>query len=474
MATMDIMRSSLIFRVAELKQLLFLSKRVIFSPSILCCIMTSQVAFAETSITPTFRISEVFVDNEFDTFSENGNVTRISPGLIINSNGAKSDFSMVYAYDVIRSNDLEQEDRETNELALSAEFRHKPNQWASYVRANNRLVNRDIDGVQSSNPEFFDDNSEELFTSVAGTNYSERLTRNIQYSAGLGVDYADEEDGDRSSGQEVSLAIDNFVSDNFLTWRAQIQSNVDNNESDDDDERIDELEIIFNYRFDQTLSSFLELTKTETDVSDQDVDSAIIGLRWSPTRQTFVSVGIGKISDDDTDDETYDLDARITRAHSLFSASYSESITSDRDQLFELQDDQFGQSTNQSTSITTVRRKRTDIAWTLTGVRSSITLSIFRDEESNPDIVDKQETTGGNIGYSRQLSPRSSLSLSAFYEENEFTEKSTLDEYRVSYQKSTSETAAFDIFVSYASFDSTNDSIDYDQSLAGVTYRVTF
>jgi uncharacterized protein (PEP-CTERM system associated) len=183
-----------------------------------------------------------------------------------------------------------------------------------------------------------------------------------------------------------------------------------------------------------------------------------------------VSVGIGKLGDD----ETYDFEASITRAHSLFSARYSESITTQRDQLFELQDDQFGQSTNQSISTIAVIRKRGDIGWTLTGVRSTLGLSIFYEEESNPNIGDDQITKGGNIDYSRQLSPQSSLSLSALYQETEFTEESTLDEYRVGYERSTSKTTEIDLFISYSSFDSTDDTIDYDQTLAGASFRVTF
>jgi hypothetical protein len=101
-------------------------------------------------------------------------------------------------------------------------------------------------------------------------------------------------------------------------------------------------------------------------------------------------------------------------------------------------------------------------------------LSIFYEEESNPNIGDDQITKGGNIDYSRQLSPQSSLSLSALYQETEFTEESTLDEYRVGYERSTSKTTEFELFISYASFDSTDDAIDYDQTLAGATYRVTF
>jgi hypothetical protein len=199
-------------------------------------------------------------------------------------------------------------------------------------------------------------------------------------------------------------------------------------------------------------------------------DSAIIGLRWSPTRQSFVSVGIGKRGDDDT----YDLDARISRAHSLFTARYSESITSARDRVFDLQNDQFGQSTQQSTSIIPILRKRADIAATFMGLRSTITFSFFRDEKSNPNSVDDEETTGGEIEYSRQLSPRSSLSLSALSQDTEFTEESTLEEFRVGYQRSTSETAGFEIFASSASFESTNLANEYDQVSAGASYRVTF
>jgi hypothetical protein len=60
------------------------------------------------------------------------------------------------------------------------------------------------------------------------------------------------------------------------------------------------------------------------------------------------------------------------------------------------------------------------------------------------------------------------------YQETEFTEESTLEEYRVSYEKSTSKATEFELFISYASFDSTDDAIDYDQTIAGAAFRVTF
>jgi hypothetical protein len=60
------------------------------------------------------------------------------------------------------------------------------------------------------------------------------------------------------------------------------------------------------------------------------------------------------------------------------------------------------------------------------------------------------------------------------YQETEFEEEGTLEEYRVSYEKSTSKTTDLDLFISYSSFDSTDDAIDYDQTLAGATFRVTF
>ena len=264
--------------------------------------------------------------------------------------------------------------------------------------------------------------------------------------------------------------MDNFISDNRLTWRGQIQRNEYQDDNDNDNDRIDELKALFNYRYDQSLNYFLELTRTETDDSELDEDGAIAGFRWSPTRQSFLSVGIGKLGDD----TTYDFEGRFTRKHSLFTAKYSESITTQRDQLFELQNDQFGQSTSQSTSTVAVLRKRGDFGWTLTGVRSTLGLSVFHEEESNPNVADDQITTGGEINYNRQLSPQSSLSLSALYQETEFEEDSTLDEYRASYEKSTSKTTDLELFISYASFDSSNDAIDYDQSLAGATYRVTF
>ena len=478
MDTMDLMQTNCEHQIVEKYEFVYFSKRIIFVISVLYLIVVSQLAFAQTTVTPGIKIGGTVVDNEFDSFSETGFVTSIQPGVLINSNSAKSDFSMVYGLELLRSHDLDtNDDREVHNLDLSGEFRHKPNQWTSYARANGGLNNSNIDGVQSANPSFLNVNSSQILTFAVGTNYSDRIGSDIQYSAGVDLNYVDEEDRDSSTGQGVALSIDNFISENNLTWRGQVKRNdyQDGGDNINSIDNIEEFDVLFNYRVDQKLNYYLELTRTETDDPSLDedsssVDSHVIGFRWSPTRQSFVRLGIGKREDEDT----YDFAASVTRAHSLFSANYSESITLQRDRFFDQQDDQFGQSTSRATSTVPVLLKRGDIGWTLTGRRSTLGLTIFNEEESNPNIADVKTITGGNVDYNRQLSPRSNLILSALYQETEFTEDSTLDEYKATYKKSTSQTANFDIYISYASFDSTNDAIDYDQTLVGATYLVTF
>jgi len=467
MVPTGMMKASCKHQMIGSHQFLNLSKWIFFISSILCLILASQLAFAESTVTPTFEIKEVFVDNDTDTFSETGLITQISPGVIIKSNGAKADFSMSYILDVTRSHDLERSDRESHRLDLTSEYRHQP-EWTSYARAQNRLTNGDIDGVQSTNPDIIDENSEQLFTFDIGTTYAARLSREIQYSAGLQLDYADQQDSDSSSGQEVAFTLDNYISENILTWGGLVQSRF--SESDDDSERIDVLQVTFNYNYDQTLSSYVELGRIQTDSSDLDENRALVGFRWSPTRQSFVSAGIGRLGDD----ETYEFGASITRARSQFTARYSETIEAVRDQLFDEQDDGFSESTQTSTSIEPILRKRGDIAATFFGVRSAITFSAFYENESNPNIGDDQKTTGGEVEYNRQLSPRSSLSLSALTQETEFTEDGTLDEYTVSYQKSTSAKAEFEVFASYETFDSTDNTDEYDQTSVGAVYRIAF
>ena len=453
--------------LADSRGFFYLSKQLFIIFSVVYLITASQFAFAESIVTPTFEIKETFVDNNTDTFSETGLITQISPGVIIISNGAKLDFSMAYALDVARSHDLERSDRETHQLDLTSEFRHKP-EWTSYASASNRLTNGDIDGVQSNNPDIIDNNSDQLFTFDIGTTYEERLSRDIQYLAGLQLDYADQQDSDSSSGQRVALTIDNYISENILTWGAQGQSRF--SKSGGDDERIDALAVTFKYKIDETLNAFVELGTIHTDSSDLDENRTLVGLSWRPSRQSSITVGAGKLGDN----KTYELDASITRAHTLFAAKYTERIESLRDQLFDEQNDQFDQSTQTSTSIDPVLRKRGDIAVTQFGVRSAITFSIFYDETSNPNDRNDERTKGAEIEYDRQLSSRSSLSLSASTQETEFDEKGTLEDYTVSYRKSTSEKANFEVFASYETFDSTDNTREYDQTSVGALYRIAF
>jgi hypothetical protein len=181
MATRDIMKTNGEHQIIEYYEFLYLLKRIIFVFSVLYLIIVSQLAFAETTVTPGIKVGETVVHNEFDSFSETGFVTSIQPGVIIDSNNAKSTFSMAYGLELLRSHDLEtNDDREVHNLDLSGEFQHIPNQWTSYVRANNQLNNSNVDGVQSANPEFLDVNSEQLFTLDVGSAYSDRLSRNVQ------------------------------------------------------------------------------------------------------------------------------------------------------------------------------------------------------------------------------------------------------------------------------------------------------
>ena len=465
--TMGIMKASCRNPMAGCDQLGNLKIRAVIFASILYLIQAGQFASARTTFTPTFEIRGVAVDNSFDSFSENGYVTTVSPGFTVVSEGPRSDFLMIYAYDDIRSHDLEEGDRDIHQLNLSSEIRHRPG-WASYAKADNRLVNGDIDGIQSTAPDIIGENSEELFTADVGSTYADRLTRNTQYSAGFSLDYSDREDSDRTTGREATVVVDNFVSGNLLTWRVQLQTSVA--EDDDSDQQIDELEILLNYEFDESLSTFVEFTATETDFDDLNDDSVLVGLRWSPTRQSFLSVGIGERGDE----ETYDLDASIISARTRFFATYSESVTSVRDQLFDDSEELFGESTQQSTSIDPILRKRADVGVGFTGVRSTINFSFFYDEESNPNSSLDEETTGVEISYIRRLSLYSSLSLTALTQDTEFEQDSTLDEFRVSYQKSTSKTAGFEIFASNASFESSDESNEYDQVTAGALYRIAF
>jgi hypothetical protein len=96
--------------------------------------------------------------------------------------------------------------------------------------------------------------------------------------------------------------------------------------------------------------------------------------------------------------------------------------------------------------------------------------SIFYDETSNPNDRNDEITKGAEIEYDRQLSSRSSLYLSALIQETEFDEKGTLDEFTVSYQKSTSEKAEFEVFASYERFDSTDNTDEYHQTSVGAVY----
>ncbi|MEM7299041.1 MAG: hypothetical protein AAF391_12340, partial [Bacteroidota bacterium] len=104
-------------------------------PFFFLLVLFSTQAWAQVQVIPSIELREVVVDNEELNGSESGYVTTVSPRVLVESSGTDLDVLMNYGVDVIRPNNLEEDDREVQQLDLNSEYRHIPSKWTSYIMA---------------------------------------------------------------------------------------------------------------------------------------------------------------------------------------------------------------------------------------------------------------------------------------------------------------------------------------------------
>lgn len=443
----------------------------IITLSVLILIALPGFTYAKTEIVPIFSIRETLVDNETDSLNESGYITTLAPGISVVAEGARSSLRLDYLLNAANSNDLDQEDREVHELSFLSSYQHSPGKWESSLRASSQLTNIDVNGVQNINPDFDDDNSEELRTLVFNTTVTDRMTDTIQYRASLNADYADFADSgeDDTDGHGIELRLDNFRSSNDFTWSTRLNSQVSG--VDDDEEQIDTLNLNLRYRLNREWSSFIDITRTDTDFSEFDDENKLIGLTWQPSSRTSVSFGAGRRGDDNS----YSLDAVHALQHITFSALYIEEITTAReDTLSQLQLDQLAQSTTQSISFIPVLQKRASLNLTVTGNHSTLLTSIFQTDRTEETSALNEKITGARISFTRELSARDDLTLSLLGQESEDQEINELTDLTITFTRLHSNSETIDFSLGLANQDSTLDSSEYERVLFSAEYRVTF
>jgi len=439
--------------------------------SALVWITLPNVTYANTEIVPFVSIRGSLVDNETDTLNESGYITTVAPGISVVAMGARSSLRLDYLVNVVNSQDLDQDDEEVHELNFLSSYQHSPGKWQSSLRASSQLTNIDINGVQNVNPDFIDDNSEELRTIVFNTTVTDRVTETIQYRADLSADYADyaDSDTDDTDGHRLELALDNFRSPNDFTWSTRLNRQVEG--LDDDDEQIDTLNVNLRYQLNRVWGSFFDVTRTETDFSEFDDDQKLVGLTWQPSSRTSVSFGAGERGDDNS----YSLDAVHTVQHVSFSANYLEEITTSRTYtLNQLQSDQLAQATTRSISILPVLQKRASLNFAVTGNYSTFLTSIFQTDRSEENTALDERITGIRVSFTREIGPRDDFRVSLLGQESEDEEINDLTELTLTYTRLHSNSETINITLDLTNQDSTLDSSEYERAVFSAEYRVTF
>ena len=432
------------------------------------------IAHSNTEITPSFSIKESLVDTEEDSTSDSGQITTIAPGIKVLREGPRSSLSLDYQLNAVYNHGFdESDDREVHLLKFLTKYQHSPGKWVSSLRARSELTNPDPDGRQNINPDIIDDNSRELRTIVVDTAVTDRITDTIQYRAGLNLDYAeyaDTDDADDTEGRGVQLWLDNIRSLNDFTWITQLDSQIV--EDDDNEEHVDTFNLKLNYRFTRKWSSFVDYTRTETELLQFEDEARLVGLTWEPSNRSYITLGVGKRDDDDT----YSIDAVSERRNVIYSATYTEKIlTSRRETLNQQQQAFFALPTTQSISIIPVLQKRATVNITVIGNHSTYEASVFQTNRSDLTFIEPDETvTGLRFSYAYQVSPRDEISANLIGQERETLETQDFVYFQTIYSRFLSKSETMNIAFEWVKEDSDEDTNEYERVLVSAEYRVTF
>ena len=252
---------------------------------------------------------------------------------------------------------------------------------------------------------------------MATTLLTDRISETLQYQSSVGVDVADVEGGDSSEGANVNLGLNNFLSRDAFTWSTSLASQIAR--SDSREQQIDNLTVNLNYRINTRWQLFADFNASETDDSEFDQQSTLIGFNWRPSSNASVRLGAGEREDT----ETYTLDAVISGRKTTFTASYNEQITSGRSiGLTELFEDVPDELASESISIDPVLQQRADVGLTFRGRRSTLSFTLFDDSRDQGGALPEEKSEGLTINFNRQLSAKSDTSVIVTGQKTRFVE----------------------------------------------------
>jgi len=432
--------------------------------------MQTGPAFARTELTPTLELNQTFIDVDQTVGSgTSGSVTVISPGLDYSIETPKTELDMSLAVNAEIYSGLDRDDENIPVLDLGAVFDHDPGRWQSTLSAGIQQVNASDDGIQSISDEVFNPFTEELRTATAGTDYNDRLSGNMDYSAGLGLDYTEYEDEPSTKGANLNLSIDNFRSGNAFTWVGSMFNEI--TETEGEDTQVDLLALTLNYRVNQRWQAFIDFSNWDTDEDDLSMDGYLVGLSWTSNQRTFVRAGIGELDGE----ATYNLVAQVTRRRLLLNAKYSEGITSARtDTLTQMGGGFTGALDSGSVSAELVLQKRGDLGFSLQGRRSLFSFNLY-DYTRDPIVTsDVEDGTGFEMNFTRQLPRSATLGVGVYGQETELTETNELAEINTYYSKTVAKSVEARVNLNLAKQDSSLDENEYEQVQLGFIVFMTF
>lgn len=387
-------------------------------------------AYSQSQLTPTLSLEESFVNNKTATLDESGRATTISPGISYQATGAKTNLSIDYSLNAIYYDGLSQQDRVDHSLLLKSGFDHIPNRWNTSITGTIKQANVSSDGVQSINPIFQSNNSQELRTFGIGSNLKGKLTSQIDYQSGINLDYADFENSENTDSAGINLGLSSNTQNKF-SWDTSANSNRTRSASAES--KIDTVRINLNYRFNRHYSSFLSADKSHTDNDFLNDVNTNIGIVWTPDRNTSLRLGVGERGNN----TSYQLASSLKTRHVTYKLDYDESITTPSALLInDAGNPQNLSAINQTLSITPVLVKKGTIGMTVNGKRTDITFSYFQQTTTqNENNVGREIKEGLSINANRTLSDVSSAQITLSRQKTETTQENTIDDASLSYNR---------------------------------------
>ncbi len=433
------------------------------------CTLILPTASAQSQLIPRIEINQEFIENKTPGVDESGSVTRLSPGIQYIAEGGINSLLIDYSLDAISSSGLSQDDEINHNLRLRDSITHIPGLWTTDVTGNISQANISADGVQNLNPNITTDNTRELRTLGVNTALNGRVSETTRFQTSLGADYADYEDSEDSEGYNARFSLDNSRARKPFSWQFEIDSRL--SQTDTEEQKIDTAHINLDYRVNNRVSTFLDVTGTDTNNDQLNETETLLGLNWTPGRNTSLRIAAGKRGDEDS----YLLDASHKNRRMTLTANYEETVTTSREAtLSSMSSDPTFSGTTQSISIIPVLEKRSTLSMLLTGKRSNLTFTIFQTERDQRNATKIEKTNGAKLGFNRKLSTRSSIDLILLSQKSKTTQDNDLTDIEVSYNKSLSKNSVYKITIRKTRQDSSDSANEYEQAVLGVLFTKSF